>query len=162
GGGGLRGRCDPRRLRQRAGRGEGLRREGDRGGGRRFAVKRLLEVDAEKVTINVTPIIDVALVLVIILMITAPMLAVPPLGLELPQARSKALGNEKHINVTLGKDGRVAIDEQIVPRAAFKSALTSRFADRSEDERFLVVRADAGAEYRTVRELLEDAKGAGA
>ncbi|MFN8178077.1 MAG: biopolymer transporter ExbD [bacterium] len=125
-------------------------------------MRRLVQTDPEKVTINVTPIIDVALVLVIILMITAPMLAVPPLGLELPQARSRALGNEKHINVTLAKDGRVAIDEQVVPRTAFRRELSERFANKKDDERFLVVRADAGSPYSEVRELLQDARGAGA
>jgi len=125
-------------------------------------MRRLVETAPEKVTINVTPIIDVALVLVIILMITAPMLAVPPLGLELPQARSRALGNEKHVNVTLAKDGRVAIDEQVVPRAQFRGALSSALAHEKDDERFLVVRADAGVPYSEVRELLQDARGAGA
>jgi biopolymer transport protein ExbD len=124
--------------------------------------RRFVPNESENVTINVTPIIDVALVLVIILMITAPMLAVPPLELELPPAKSKTLGNEPHVNVTLSRESRVAIDDEIMPRTMLRRELAAKFEKRDEEDRFLVVRADAGVEYAAVRALLEDARAAGA
>lgn len=125
-------------------------------------MRRFVSTESESVAINVTPIIDVALVLVIILMITAPMLAVPPLELDLPPARSRSLGNDSHVNVTLSKDARVAIDEEVVPRNALRRELSALFEKREEADRFLVVRADAGVRYSLVRALLEDARAAGA
>jgi biopolymer transport protein ExbD len=125
-------------------------------------MRRFVPKHVENVTINVTPIIDVALVLVIILMITAPMLAVPPLDLELPPARSKTLGNEPHVNVTLSRETKVAIDDEVLPRTMLRRELAERFEKRDAEDRFLVVRADAGVPYSAVRSLLEDARAAGA
>jgi biopolymer transport protein ExbD len=125
-------------------------------------MRRFVPQHVENVAINVTPIIDVALVLVIILMITAPMLAVPPLDLELPPARSKTLGNEPHVNVTLSRETKVAIDDEVLPRTMLRRELAERFEKRDAEDRFLVVRADAGVPYSAVRSLLEDARAAGA
>jgi biopolymer transport protein ExbD len=124
--------------------------------------RRSVPSESENVTINVTPIIDVALVLVIILMITAPMLAVPPLELELPPAKSKTLGNEPHVNVTLSRESKVAIDDEVMPRTMLRRELAAKFEKRDAEDRFLVVRADAGVQYAAVRALLEDARAAGA
>lgn len=124
--------------------------------------RRVVYEDSGMTAINVTPIIDVALVLVIILMITAPMLAVPQVDLKLPEARTLASGEENRVNVTLARDGKVAIEERLVPRASFGPALAARLADGTQTEKLLIVRADAGVLYRDVRELLQDAREAGA
>ncbi len=122
---------------------------------------RFTDTNPEISTINVTPIIDVALVLVIILMMTAPMMAIPELGLSLPQAQSRGLDDQPHLTVTLAKDGQVAIDEAVVPRDAFLRELSARMADRDESERLLIVRADEGVAYAVVREILAQARAAG-
>ena len=51
--------------------------------------------------VNVTPIIDVALVLVIILLVTAPMLSVADLPVDLPQARTREAEDERNVSITL-------------------------------------------------------------
>ena len=61
--------------------------------------------------INVVPIIDVALVLVIILMVTAPMIAVSDLDIELPKAKTRSMEGGDRISVTLDSKGRLAVDE---------------------------------------------------
>ena len=64
--------------------------------------------------INVTPLVDVMLVLLIIFMVTAPLLkaGVP---VELPESRAKALSEEKEqITVTVARDGQVYIDDDPV------------------------------------------------
>ena len=78
-------------------------------------MRRLRFEDSSMNAINVTPIIDVALVLVIILMITAPMLAVPQVDLKLPEARTLTSGEENRVNVTLARDGlqvRVMLNQE--------------------------------------------------
>src|SRR5438552_17873308 len=64
--------------------------------------------------VNVTPIIDVALVLVIILLVTAPMLSSVELPVNLPQARVREAESERNVSVTLSADGRRAVDGDLV------------------------------------------------
>ncbi len=112
--------------------------------------------------INVTPIIDVALVLVIILLVTAPMLSVADLPVSLPQAHTREAEDERNISVTLGADGTLAIDKDIVRRDQLRARLAARLAEPGNDGVLGVIRADANAPYAAVRGLLEAARGAGA
>ena len=126
-------------------------------------MSRLINTDVEELAaINVTPIIDVALVLVIILMMTAPMMAMPPFDLDLPTAHSLGVDNDRNVNVTLAPDGRVAIDDKVMPMEDFRSELSARFADQTVAERLLVVRADAAVPYTAVQQVLQSARAAGA
>ena len=112
--------------------------------------------------VNVTPIIDVALVLVIILLVTAPMMSVADLPVDLPQARTREAEDERNVSITLSSTGRVAIDDQVVPAEALGPALRAKLAESGNQEVLVVVRADSGAPYEAVRELLKEAKAAGA
>jgi biopolymer transport protein ExbD len=116
----------------------------------------------EVATINVTPIIDVALVLVIILMLTAPMMATPEVDLNLPQADSRGLSDQPHVAVTITRAGQLAIDATVVSREAFFRELAARMAERDESERLIVVRADEGVRHVAVRQILAEARRAGA
>jgi biopolymer transport protein TolR len=112
--------------------------------------------------INVTPIIDVALVLVIILLVTAPLLSVADLPVDLPQARSREAEDERNVSITLSSNGALAVDEDIVSAEELRPALQSRLARSGNEAVLVVVRADAGAPYSSVRQLLEVARAAGA
>jgi biopolymer transport protein ExbD len=107
------------------------------------------------------PIIDVALVLVVILLITAPMITVRDLDITLPQAETRGAEDELRISVTLGEDGLLAVDEELVSLSRLGDALASRIAKIDKDV-LVVVRADAGASYETVQEILRQARAAGA
>ena len=61
--------------------------------------RRAVPVSEPITRVNVTPIIDVALVLVIILMVTAPMMAVSNLPVDLPQARTREAEREDRKSV---------------------------------------------------------------
>jgi biopolymer transport protein TolR len=111
--------------------------------------------------LNLTPIIDVALVLVIILLVTAPMLSVADLPVDLPAARTRGLESERNVSITLDLAGDVAIDELVVERGALTAALTERLATENSDV-LVVIRADAGLPYSAIRSALEDARAAGA
>jgi len=113
--------------------------------------------------INVTPIIDVALVLVIILLITAPMLSVADLEVDLPAAHSRDVEEQGFISVTLSTTGEIAIDETVLTGIDMvRSTLAARIAERDGDEAMVVIRADAGLPHALVRQVLEEARLSGA
>jgi len=110
--------------------------------------------------INVTPIIGVALVLVIILLITAPMLTVRDMGVELPEAKTRGPEDEARMAITVGLDGQVALDEDLVPRELLADAIRARLAEH--ENMLVVVRADHESPYVDVEDLLRIAREAGA
>jgi biopolymer transport protein ExbD len=123
--------------------------------------KPLVELAPTVARINVTPIIDVALVLVIVLLITAPMIAVTDMQIALPAAKTRSVESDARVNVTLGLDGAIAVDDKDVSR----SQMFGMIADRINTEGtglLVVVRADEGVTYDAVQELLKDARDAGA
>jgi len=123
---------------------------------RRYASSEML------VRPNLTALIDVALVLVIILLVTAPMISAANLPVNLPQARTREAEDERNVSVTLGADGRLAVDQQEVVPATLVPALRARLAEPGNRNVLVVVRADSGTPYARVRELLEQARTAGA
>jgi biopolymer transport protein ExbD len=110
--------------------------------------------------INVTPIIDVALVLVIVLLVTAPMLTVTDKSLELPPAKSRAGAGDERIFLTLGRDGRIGVDDHFVDRTVLASALHAALEDQRDA--VVIVRADTSVPHLMVRDLLDEARAAGA
>ena len=115
------------------------------------------------VRINVTPIIDVALVLVIILLITAPMLTIADLDVNLPAAHSRDVEDQGYISVTLSKRGEIAVDDRIVPDVgSVREYLVARLRQNEDKETLVVVRADAGLPHSLVRQVLEEARSSGA
>ena len=126
-------------------------------------MRRRLAPRAELITrVNVTPIIDVALVLVIILLVTAPMLSVADLPVNLPAAHTREAEDERNVSITLSSSGHVAVDEEVVERSGLRALLAQRLRAAGNANVLVVVRADSGAPYSTVRELLADARAAGA
>jgi biopolymer transport protein ExbD len=112
--------------------------------------------------VNVTPMIDVALVLVIILLVTAPLMTVSELPVNLPEAHSRGAEDERNLSITLGPNGELAIDRDSVPAQDFTGTLRERLARPENAGVLVVVRADAGAPYTRVGEILEEARAAGA
>jgi biopolymer transport protein TolR len=123
--------------------------------GRRFAAAPDLIT-----RINVTPIIDVALVLVIILLVTAPLMSVADLPVDLPQAHSRDAEDERNVSITRTASGELAIDETRVTPQTFAGALHARLA--GDANVLVVLRADSSLPYADVRGLLAKARAAGA
>ena len=119
--------------------------------------------DQDMITkVNVTPIIDVALVLVIILLVAAPLLSVADLPVDLPQARTREAEDERNVSITLSSAGRLAVDDQVVSAEGLGSLLRDKLSKRDNENVLVVVRADSGAPYEAVRNLMNEAKAAGA
>jgi len=131
----------------------------------------LVPLTAEIAKINVTPIIDVALVLVIILLVTAPILAVKDYHITLPEAHTRGTLPEAHtrgaedelrIHISIGPEGQIALDEDELPLSTLPTALRGRFKELERDDVLVVVRADAGSPYSMVRDVLRGAREGGA
>jgi biopolymer transport protein ExbD len=112
--------------------------------------------------INVTPIIDVALVLVIILLVTAPMMSNTDMPVNLPQAATREAEDERNVSITLASNGRLAVDRREVTETELRAAIAERLARPGDAGILVVVRADTGAPYARVRAILDDARAAGA
>lgn len=110
----------------------------------------------------IVPLIDVALVLVLILLVTAPLMTVADLKVDLPQARTREAEDQRNISLTIGADGRYALDEKILGEPELRLALAHRLAEPGADQVLVVVRADSGVTFARVRALIEQARADGA
>ena len=109
--------------------------------------------------INVTPLVDVMLVLLVIFMVTAPMMQ-QGVQVNLPKANTKAMTpQDEAVVVSVDKSGKVFINKDEIPAADLRNRLTAMFASREKKEVFL--KADAGVPYGEVVRAMADIKGAG-
>ena len=109
--------------------------------------------------INVTPFVDVMLVLLVIFMVTAPMMT-EGLDVELPKVQAaEALPTENdHMILTVKDNGALFLDEYETTRADLASALEVNVRNPG---RQLFVRADKNVPYGTVMEVMGEIRGAG-
>jgi biopolymer transport protein ExbD len=102
--------------------------------------------------INVTPFIDVMLVLLIIFMVAAP-LATVDIGVNLPASSAAEQPRpDKPVFVTIKSDATIAIGETIVPRAELSSALDA--ATNSHKDETIFVRGDKSISYGELMEVM--------
>jgi biopolymer transport protein ExbD len=112
--------------------------------------------------INVVPLIDVSLVLVIILIVTAPLISQADLPVDLPAAHTREAEDERNVSVTLAANGEVALDDKVIAPAQLRMVLAARLAEPGNGDVLVVVRADSGLPYSAVAKALADARAAGA
>lgn len=119
---------------------------GGHGGGRRRSRRQMSEI-------NVTPMVDVMLVLLVIFMVTAPLLTTG-VNVDLPQAQTKALSqpDNKALTVSVSKDGTVYIQETPVEIANLGARLIA--ITKANPEALIYVRGDMGINYGKVMEVL--------
>lgn len=103
--------------------------------------------------INITPMVDVMLVLLIIFMVAAPMLTVG-VPVKLPETAAAALPTEQEepLTVTITADGRLAIQTTEVSDAEMIPKLTAIAAERTSKKIFL--RADGAISYERVAQVM--------
>jgi biopolymer transport protein TolR len=114
--------------------------------------------------INVTPLVDVMLVLLIIFMVTAPLL-IPGVPVDLPSTRAKALTKDKEpLTVSIDKSGTIFLggaktQDEAIPIENL-SAKISAIAETGYDQR-IFVRADKAVDYGTVMQVMGELNAAG-
>ena len=109
--------------------------------------------------INVTPLVDVMLVLLVIFMVTAPMMQ-QGVQVNLPKAETKALpAQEESVIVSIERSGRVFINSSEIPAGDLQSKLSEMFSSRTKKEVFL--KADKDVPYGEVVKAMAEIKGAG-
>jgi biopolymer transport protein TolR len=109
--------------------------------------------------INVTPLVDVMLVLLIIFMVTAPMMT-QGLEVELPEATTKALRQqEEPLVVTIKKEGDVYLKKEKVTSLSLQQQLKDMPPEKKKEGVFL--RADKSVPYGVVTSTMADIHRAG-
>ncbi len=120
-----------------------------------------IESDEPITDINITPLVDVCLVLVIIFMVTAPMFADPPIKVDLPSAHTHEGEEADKLTITLSKDGEYALDaEKFTDPVKLEEALKRSLAQK--ESKMVVLRADKDALHGQLTDLMARAKDAGA
>ncbi len=129
---------------------------------RRYALLRLRagQTQPEPATeVNVIPVIDISLVLLVVLFVTAPLLSYPALPVHLPPAR-EVPNQEPVIAVTFARDGSLSVRAAPSSWDALVPDLRREVARRPRAP--VLLRADRAVSYRIVQRLIAAAQAAGA
>ncbi len=109
--------------------------------------------------INVTPFVDVMLVLLIVFMVTAPLLSAG-VPVNLPEANAKPLAVDKEpVSVTIDADGRVFIKDAEVPIDELVSKLSAAVGGNLDQR--IYIRGDRSVSYGAIMRVMGDINGAG-
>ena len=111
--------------------------------------------------INVTPMVDVMLVLLIIFMVSAPLLTVG-VPLDLPQTQAKSLDqDQKPLQLSVDMNGKVFINDTEIPIGDLIAKLKAITDARAGLDERIYLRADKKADYGTVAKVMGQLSGAG-
>jgi biopolymer transport protein TolR len=102
--------------------------------------------------INVTPFVDVMLVLLVVFMVTAPLLTVG-VPVDLPKTRAQALGQDREpLSVSIRRDGRIYLQNTQVAEDDLVPRLTA-ISNNGYDQR-IFVRGDRSVDYGRIMEIM--------
>ena len=110
--------------------------------------------------INITPLTDVFLLLLIIFMVTSSVIANTGKNVKLPEAQQTSSTPPKAVNVTIAADGTVQVDGAEVKREALRGAIEAALAKTEEKQ--VILRGDGEIPYKDAVYVLDQAQLAGA
>ncbi|OGR43259.1 MAG: hypothetical protein A2X35_07950 [Elusimicrobia bacterium GWA2_61_42] len=111
--------------------------------------------------INVAPLVDVCLVLVIIFMVTAPLLSDPAIKVNLPKAKTQEGEEKDKVTVTIAAGARYAVNEKVfTDQPAFLEGIDKIIKEGGA--RLVIIKADEEAPYGILTDAMQRAKEAGA
>lgn len=115
--------------------------------------------------INVTPFVDVMLVLLVIFMVTTPILY-QGVDVNLPKTESRpmpSLDRERKVVVTLNKDGEIFIEKERYSLDQLRIEVRKLMAERGKNltDEDVFLRADSSVPYGTVVEVMSEIRNAG-
>ena len=109
--------------------------------------------------INVTPLVDVMLVLLIIFMVTAPLIQ-QGVKLDLPKTKAAQIDDKKHnLVISIDKDGQIFLDDVNVPLKQLEDTLKAN--KKVQDQAEVDIKADRNLPYGHVVEVMARAQAAG-
>ena len=108
--------------------------------------------------INVTPLVDVMLVLLIIFMVTAPMMQ-SGIGINLPQAETESMPAEEGLILTITKDRYIHIEDSVINQFLLEQKLKEHFFGK--ERKIVFLQADEALPYGFVMHILDITKKAG-
>jgi biopolymer transport protein ExbD len=109
--------------------------------------------------INVTPFVDVVLVLLVIFMVTAPMLVREQMNVNLPKAQSGEKSASQAITILINKDGKVMLMEKTVQFDQIEDEVKKLIASNPNAQ--AVISADQDAKHGDVVKVMDAVKHAG-
>lgn len=116
------------------------------------------EVGTSMSVINVTPLVDVMLVMLIIFMVTAPMMQ-SGIGINLPQAETRSTPAEEGLTLTLTADRYIHVQDQVINQFLLEDKLKEYFL--GQEKKVLFLKADQDLPYGFVITVIDIAKKAG-
>ena len=119
---------------------------------------RSREVGTSLSEINVTPFVDVMLVLLIIFMVTAPMMQTG-IGVNLPQAETESVPAEEGLTLTITNDRYIHIQNAIINQFLLEQRLKEHFYGK--EKKIVFIRADENLPYGFVINIIDIVKKAG-
>lgn len=116
-------------------------------------MKRTKQVEDDSIVgIHIAPVINVALILVLILMIIAPIINIPNISINLPKAVTIE-GKEQNVTISYAKDGRIAINTQVVSWEDLVPKLKYRLKENSKA--LVIIRADRDIPYGEIEKIFD-------
>ena len=109
--------------------------------------------------INVVPLVDVILVVLIIFMVTAPMIMKPSINVNLPKAASGEATTPSKLNITIGNDGKLNLDGEAVEDAQVQAKALEEVSKNPDIQ--AIIAADKDVPHGRVVSVLDIVKGAG-
>jgi biopolymer transport protein ExbD len=109
--------------------------------------------------INVVPLVDIILVVLIIFMVTAPMIMKPSINVNLPKAASGEATVPSKLNITISTDGKLNLDGKNVEDAEVQARAADEFKKNPDVQ--AIISADKDVPHGRVVGVLDIVKGAG-
>jgi len=101
--------------------------------------------------VNIVPIIDVTLVLLVVLLVLSPIINIPSMKVDLPEAMTKET-KDQNLTVSLGADGQMSIDSDMVTIQELPAMLTAKLKGRKDV--VVIIRADKNLPYGNVENFI--------
>lgn len=109
--------------------------------------------------INVTPLVDVVLVLLIIFMVTAPLMQ-RGIDVDLPRTVTQTADQEERTVVSINKDGKIFIGDVEIPLEDLSDQIRKRTVGK-ENEHAVFLRGDKTLRYEVIMQVMDEMKRSG-
>lgn len=114
-------------------------------------MKKQQALDEPIAGVNIVPIIDVTLVLLVVLLVLSPIINLPNIHVDLPEAMTQET-KDQNLTLSLAADGQMSIDADLVTLQELPSKLTYKLKGRKNA--VVIVRADKSLPYGTVENFI--------